>query len=154
MGKGRHRDLGQPLFLSPRRRRLPARGRPHPLARLDQRLRRPSRRSGGVTGMTITVSPFAAGLGADISGVDIREKLSTADRDAIRNAWLDNLVLRFRGQPMTDAQHMEFTRQFGELEFDPAKLIADKYGIETQTDGRKSEIPPEISVISNIIEDG
>src|SRR5579859_561241 len=104
--------------------------------------------------MTVQVSPFAAGCGADITGVDIREPLSTQDRDAIRKAWLDNLVLRFRGQPMTDAQHMAFTRQFGELEFNPAKLIEMKYGVSTQTDGRKSEIPPEISVISNIIEDG
>ena len=91
---------------------------------------------------------------AYITGVDIREPLSTEDRDAIRKAWLDNLVLRFRGAPMTDAQHMAFTRQFGELEFNPAKLIEMKYGVNTQTDGRKSEVPPEISVISNIIEDG
>src|ERR1044071_3787001 len=104
--------------------------------------------------MTVTVSPCAAGLGADISGVDIREPLSTADRAAIRKAWLDNLVLRFRGVPMTDAQHMAFTRQFGELEFNPAKLIEKQYGVETQTTGRKSEIPPELSVISNIIENG
>jgi alpha-ketoglutarate-dependent taurine dioxygenase len=104
--------------------------------------------------MTVQVSPFAAGCGADISGVDIREQLSTQDRDAIRKAWLANLVLRFRGQKMTDAQHMAFTRQFGELEFNPAKLIEMKYGVNTQTDGRKSEVPPEISVISNIVEDG
>jgi taurine dioxygenase len=63
-------------------------------------------------------------------------------------------VLRFRGQPMTDSEHMAFTRQFGELEFNPAKLIASQYGIETQTEGRKSNIPPEISVISNILENG
>src|SRR3984957_13705423 len=104
--------------------------------------------------MTIEVQPFAAGCGADISGVDISEPLSTPDRDAIRKAWLDNLVLRFRGAPMTDAQHMAFTRQFGELEFNPAALIAKQYGVNTQTDGRKSEIPPEISVISNILENG
>ena len=104
--------------------------------------------------MTITVRPFAAGLGADIFGVDIREPLSIADRDAIRAAWLANLVLRFRGQPMTDEQHMAFTRQFGELEFNPAALIAKQYGVETQTAGRKHEIPPEISVISNIVEGG
>jgi taurine dioxygenase len=104
--------------------------------------------------MAIQVSPFAAGCGADISGVDIREPLSTADCDAIRKAWLDNLVLRFRGAAMTDAQHMAFTRQFGELEFNPAALIAKQYGVSTQTEGSKSEIPPEISVISNIIEDG
>jgi taurine dioxygenase len=104
--------------------------------------------------MTVEVHPFAAGCGADITGVDIREPLSTADRDTIRKAWLDNLVLRFRAAPMTDAQHMAFTRQFGELEFNPAKLIEMKYGVKTQTEGRKSEIPPEISVISNIIENG
>ena len=105
--------------------------------------------------MGIEVVPFeGAGCGAEIRGVDIREPLSAADRDAIRKAWLDHLVLRFRAQPMSDAQHMAFTRQFGELEFNPDKLIEKQYGVETQTAGRKSEIPPEISVISNIIEDG
>src|SRR6266478_4476126 len=104
--------------------------------------------------MSITVSPFPAGLGADIGGVDIREPLSTADRDAIRAAWLDNLVLRFRDQPMDDAQHMAFTRQFGELEFNPGALIAKQYGVENYSSGRRTEVPPEISVISNIIEDG
>jgi taurine dioxygenase len=104
--------------------------------------------------MTVEVHPFAGGCGAEIRGVDIREPLAAGDRDAIRKAWLDNLVLRFRGVPMTDAQHMAFTRQFGELEFNPAKLIEKQYGVETQTSGRRAEIPPEISVISNIIEDG
>ena len=104
--------------------------------------------------MNVQVSPFAAGCGAEISGVDIREPLSTSDRDAIRTAWLGNLVLRFRASPMTDEQHMAFTRQFGDLEFNPAELIAKQYGVATQSSGRKSEIPPEISVISNIIEDG
>src|SRR5436305_2391035 len=104
--------------------------------------------------MTVEVHPFQAGLGPDTPGVDIRQPLSTADRDRIRKAWLDNLVLRFRVMPMTDEQHMAFTGQFGALEYNPAKLIEKQYGVETQTAGRKSEIPPEISVISNIIEDG
>jgi taurine dioxygenase len=55
---------------------------------------------------------------------------------------------------MSDEQHMAFTRQFGALEFNPAKLIERQYGVETQTAGRKREIPPEISVISNILENG
>jgi taurine dioxygenase len=104
--------------------------------------------------MSIEVVPFEAGLGAEIRGVDIREPLSAEDRNAIRAAWLDHLVLRFREQPMTDGQHMAFTRQFGELEFNPAALIARQYGVETQTEGRRRVIPPEISVISNIVEDG
>src|SRR5499427_3402569 len=104
--------------------------------------------------MTIAIFPFDAGLGADIRGVDIRRPITPFERDAIRGAWLNHLVLRFREQPMTDEQHMAFTRQFGELEFNPAALIEKQYGVETQTAGRKHEIPPEISVISNIIEDG
>jgi alpha-ketoglutarate-dependent taurine dioxygenase len=104
--------------------------------------------------MSIEVAPFEAGLGADVGGVDLGEPLSPDDRDAICAAWLRHLVLRFRKQPMTDEQHMAFTRQFGELEFNPAALIARQYGVETQTAGRRQEVPPEISVISNIVEDG
>src|SRR5437016_4035882 len=104
--------------------------------------------------MTIDVLPFEAGLGADIRGVDIRQPLTPMERDQIRAAWLNHLVLRFREQSMTDEQHMAFTRQFGELEFNPAALIEKQYGVSTQTDGRRKEIPPEISVISNIVEDG
>jgi taurine dioxygenase len=105
--------------------------------------------------MTVTVIPFSdAGCGADVSGVDIRRPLAPSDRDRIRAAWLDHLVLRFRGQEMSDEQHMAFTRQFGELEFNPAVLIEKRYGVGTQTSGRRTDVPPEISVISNILEDG
>src|ERR671939_1642829 len=105
--------------------------------------------------MSVSVTPFTdAGCGADIGGVDLRQPLAPSDRDAIRRAWLDHLVLRFRDQKMSDEQHMAFTRQFGELEFNPAKLIEKQYGVATQTSGRQREIPPEISVISNILEDG
>ena len=104
--------------------------------------------------MAVEIHPFAAALGADIAGVDIRAPLSGEDRDAIRRAWLDNLVLRFRDMPMDDAQHMAFTRQFGELEYNPAKLIEKQYGVATGQSGRRREVAPEISVISNIVEDG
>src|SRR5436853_4391011 len=104
--------------------------------------------------MTVERVPFEAGCGAELRGVDIRQPLAPADRDRIRKAWLDHLVLRFREQPMTDEQHMAFTRQFGELEFNPGALIARQYGVENDSTGRRAEVPPEISVISNIIEDG
>src|SRR5436190_13363637 len=104
--------------------------------------------------MTVEIVPFEAGCGAEIRGVDIRKPLGPDDRDRIRAAWLDHLVLRFRDQPMDDEQHMAFTRQFGELEFNPAVLIERQYGVGTKTSGRRAEIPPEISVISNIVEDG
>jgi alpha-ketoglutarate-dependent taurine dioxygenase len=104
--------------------------------------------------MAVQVHPFEAGLGADISGVDIGRPLADADRDAIRRGWLDHLVLRFRDQPIGDDQHMAFTRQFGPLEFSPGKLMERAYGVSTESAGRKTELPPEITVISNIVENG
>src|ERR1700731_4042081 len=50
----------------------------------------------GEGAMTLEVLPFEAGLGADISGVDIGRPLTPLERDQIRAAWLDHLVLRFR----------------------------------------------------------
>ena len=55
---------------------------------------------------------------------------------------------------MSDEQHMAFTRQFGELEFNPAALIEKQYGVATGNEGRRGDVPPEIAVISNIVEDG
>jgi taurine dioxygenase len=104
--------------------------------------------------MNVELIPFEAGLGADIRGVDIGRPLTPLARDAIRAAWLDYLVLRFREQPMTDIQHMAFTRQFGELEFAPAALIEKQYGVKTENEGRSRDTAPEIAVISNIVEDG
>src|SRR5204862_3644763 len=104
--------------------------------------------------MSMPASPLAAGRGADIVGVELRGTLTPTDREAIRAAWLGNLVLRFRDQPMDDGQHMAFTRQFGELEFNPGALTARQYGVENDSAGRRAEVPPEISVISNIIEEG
>jgi taurine dioxygenase len=104
--------------------------------------------------MSIEVLPFEAGLGADIRGVDIGRPLTLLERDEIRGAWLDHLVLRFREQPINDEQHMNFTRQFGELELAPASLIEKQYGVKTENAGRRRDTPAEIAVIWNIIEDG
>ena len=49
---------------------------------------------------------------------------------------------------------MAFTRQFGELEFAPAALIEKQYGVRTENEGRRGDTPPELAVISNIVEDG
>ncbi|HET8996796.1 MAG TPA: TauD/TfdA family dioxygenase [Acetobacteraceae bacterium] len=103
--------------------------------------------------MAIGIRPFQAGLGADITGVDIRAPLSPADRDQILAAWHNHLVVRFRGQPMSDEQHMAFTRNFGELEFAAEKLVERTYGVTSDTANRTG-VPPQIAVISNIVENG
>lgn len=99
--------------------------------------------------MTVTVHPTDAALGAEIRGVDLSRPLSPADADAIQAAWLEHLVLLFRGQTLTDAQLIAFSRNFGELEFPPTRLLNLKNRID-----QKDDIPPEVNVISNVKEDG
>ena len=66
--------------------------------------------------MAIEVRPQTGCIGAEIHGVDLREPLSTATRDAIEGALLDHLVVFFRDQELNDEQHRDFAAQFGELE--------------------------------------
>jgi taurine dioxygenase len=91
----------------------------------------------------ITVRPTGAGLGADISGVDLSRPIDRETFAAIEKAWLDNLVLRFRGQKITDAQQIAFSRWFGDLD-------------EARLDDYQPFVPehPEIMVISNVLENG
>ncbi len=103
--------------------------------------------------MAIEVRPFDAGLGAEIAGVDIRQPLSAIDRDQILAAWHNHLVVRIREQPMSDEEHMAFTRNFGELEYAADGLVKRSYGVASETETRPS-VPPQIAVISNIVENG
>ncbi len=99
--------------------------------------------------MSVEICPFEAALGAEIRGVDLSKPLLPKERDAIYAAWLDNLVLLFRGQTLTDAALIAFSRNFGDLEFPPTRLLKLKNRID-----QKEEIPPEINVISNVKENG
>jgi len=92
----------------------------------------------------IHIKRIGEALGAEVSGVDASKPVSADTFAAIRKAWLDNLVIRFRGQKLTDPQMLEFSRLFGEL--DPPG--PNPYG--------KAFLPrhPEMNVISNVKEDG
>jgi len=92
----------------------------------------------------IHIKKIGEALGAEVSGVDASKPVSADTFAAIRKAWLDNLVIRFRGQKLTDPQMLEFSRLFGEL--DPPG--PNPYG--------KPFLPrhPEMNVISNVKEDG
>src|SRR4051794_15782924 len=66
--------------------------------------------------MTIDVRPVSGVIGAEISGVDLRQPLSPEDQKVITEALLDHLVVFFRDQHLTDEQHRDFAAQFGPLE--------------------------------------
>ena len=66
--------------------------------------------------MTITVHPLSAGLGAEVRGVDLAAPIDDATFGEIEQAWRDHLVLLFRDQPLTHAQHIAFSGRFGPLD--------------------------------------
>jgi taurine dioxygenase len=104
---------------------------------------------------TITVRRTGAALGADIEGVDLARELPSATVDAIKEAWSDHLVLRFRGQHLDDDRLMRFSALFGELDLAPV-IAASRVRIrgEDRFVDSAGESHRYISVISNIVENG
>ena len=92
----------------------------------------------------IEVMPTGAALGADIRGVDLSQPLDDATFAAVHRAWLDHLVLRFRGQKLTLDQLEAFSRRFGPLDKAPI----------TAKGGPHLPDHPYVAVMSNIVKDG
>ena len=65
------------------------------------------------------VRPMTPTIGAEIHGIDLREPLDEEMIGAIRAALLDRKVIFFRDQDITTEQHLDFARNFGELEVHP-----------------------------------
>lgn len=91
----------------------------------------------------VVVRPTGAALGADIDGVNLAGALRPEAAAAIKQAWGDHLVLRFRGQRLSDDDLMRFSRQFGELDWAPIAATNDA------PEGREY-----IMVVSNVVENG
>ena len=60
----------------------------------------------------LTVQRIAGALGAEITGVDLREA-SDNDVAEIRRVWLESLVVFFRDQQLSPAEYMTFARRLG-----------------------------------------
>ena len=68
---------------------------------------------------SITVSPLTPAIGAEIGNIDLRQVSSDEIAD-IRAALLEYKVVFFRDQTLTQAEHISFAREFGDLEIHPA----------------------------------
>jgi len=91
----------------------------------------------------VKVTPLAPALGAELSGLDLRA-VDAATFAEIRKAWHQHLVLRFRGQMLSNPELLAFSRLFGEL--DPPG--PNPYGAPFLPEF------PEINVISNVMVEG
>jgi taurine dioxygenase len=68
-----------------------------------------------MTRCSVQIQPVAGALGAEIGGIDLSRDLDDATVAAIRRAWLDHLVIFFRGQELPPARLLAFARHFGEV---------------------------------------
>lgn len=89
----------------------------------------------------LNLVPITETIGTEVRGIDVSRPISDTDFDRIYQAWIDKTILLFRGQNITPAQHIEFTRRFGEaVTYTRAKFGEDQH--------------PEILILSNITRDG
>ncbi len=96
--------------------------------------------------MAITVHPLSDALGAEIRGVDLGEELDDGTVREIHDAWMEHLVLLIRDQEIDDPRLVAFSGRFGDL--DGAPIGA------TPTGNVSAKEYNEITVISNVVEDG
>lgn len=70
--------------------------------------------------MAIEIRPLAGALGAEVFGADIAGGISDSKFAEIYGAFLEHLVLLFRGQrPLSPEQHTAFAARFGEVDYEP-----------------------------------
>jgi taurine dioxygenase len=86
--------------------------------------------------VTLSVARSGAACGAEIH-FDLAQNIDDATFREIEHAFHENIVVVFRGQHLSNARHIEFSRMFGELEIH----IVKKYLLPDF---------PEILLISNI----
>src|SRR5882672_2322704 len=68
-----------------------------------------------MTKTELEVAPLTRHIGAEIRGIDLREKPDDATVKAIYQAWLDHLVIVFPGQKLSQEDLIRATSYFGEL---------------------------------------
>jgi len=93
--------------------------------------------------MSVNITPMPAALGAEVSCGDVRA-LDDAAFQQVYQALLDHLVIRIRGQQLSDPELIAFGRQLGELDFAPL----------AKTGREKARPHPEVIVVSNVMENG
>jgi alpha-ketoglutarate-dependent taurine dioxygenase len=91
----------------------------------------------------LQIRPLQPTIGAEISGVDLREPLPASVRDSIRTAVLKHKVVFFRDQHLTQAQHDAFARQFGPLYTHPSSKSVEQRPVIHQI--LPHEVKPQIA---------
>jgi alpha-ketoglutarate-dependent 2,4-dichlorophenoxyacetate dioxygenase len=92
--------------------------------------------------MGLSITPLHPIFAAVVGGIDLREPMDAATLHALTLASDQYAVLVFRGQRISDAQQIDFSAQFGELETT----------IKAYRPGHKPRLDLHISDVSNVDE--
>lgn len=90
---------------------------------------------------TITVTPLAPAIGAEVRGIDLRRPLAADAVATLRRAWHDHAVLLLRGQDLSEADQVRYGECFGVL----GKALSESAVVPAH---------PSVMFVSNIRQDG
>jgi taurine dioxygenase len=79
------------------------------------------------TALSLQVIPLGAHIGADILGIDLACPLADETVAEFKQAWHDHLVVRVRGQSLSDRQLIDFTQQLGTLDKAPKRSATEAF---------------------------
>ncbi|MFN7751783.1 MAG: TauD/TfdA dioxygenase family protein [Pseudomonadota bacterium] len=98
----------------------------------------------------IDLVPTDAALGAEVRGIDLTG-IDDATFDRLHDLWLHHLLLVFRGQQFTPEDLVTLVRRFGT----PVTSSAlHKRDLAERTANKVFSLPPEITVVTNVKENG
>ena len=98
----------------------------------------------------IQVVPTQAALGAEIRGIDLRT-IDDATFAELHRAWLQHLILVFRGQALNAGDLVNLVRRFGTP---VTSSNLHKRDLKERAGNELFQLPPEVTVVSNVKQDG
>jgi taurine dioxygenase len=97
--------------------------------------------------MSISVVPLHPVIGAEIRGVDLTKPVDSQTQAAIRKAFDDHVVAVFRGQDLSDADHVRASEVFGKVFIREQPKVGD-------LSGQGGDWNTPFMYVTNIVENG
>lgn len=94
------------------------------------------------------VVPIEAALGAEIRGIDLT-RLDEPTFKTIHEAWLNHVLLVFRGQSLAAEDLVQLVRRFGAP---VSSSNLHQRSLDERAANKLYDLPPEVSVVSNLKE--
>ena len=100
--------------------------------------------------LNFDIVPTPAALGAEIHGLDLRQ-LNDATFNKLHAAWLHHVMLIIKGQTLTAEDLVTLVKRFGT----PVSSSGlHQRGLEERTANQLFNLPPEVTVVTNVRENG